>query len=530
MHKFILSFLISLTWALNTFAQGPLTPSAAPTPTMKTLDQVEPRVPIPGGNASFTIKNPGSYYLTGDLTNTIFIITSDVTLDLMGFRIVPPIGDGISFAGAPQNVAIRNGSISGAQHGVFGGDSGGLENTLEAVRAQDCTTSGFSLGNGWVVQRCIASNNKGDGVRLTGASTVEDSIMNNNLGDGIQTTSSATIRNNHMEHNQQAGIRISGEDNIISGNTVRGNGDNYFLLPGNLLNLMLYEVPEIIEWPCAITFSGTLSSTNLSGGANGLTIDSERVSIDLNGHALIGPGTNSNNSGIAMTQNGKNISIKNGTISHWGENGIYVDNVFGVDRSRSISIEDVIVFRNRRGIFSETGGVHVRNGIAHANAQEGIHLGLSPLPDQSTILNTASTSNGTIGIVIYNGLVENATAHHNESGFHLYNGSQAKNCLAHRNEGAGFTLLGQNKLLQSKADRNGIGIHVPIGISLRKNLIDNNYVADNIVGIQIDAIDNIIVRNTASGNSSNYMIVTNNHVGTLSTTPVGAGAWDNFDF
>src|SRR6185295_16428367 len=70
-------------------AQGPLTPPGAPAPTMKTLDQVEARTLI--SSAPFTISQPGSYYLTANLTvssgNAITIAASGVTLDLNGFTI-----------------------------------------------------------------------------------------------------------------------------------------------------------------------------------------------------------------------------------------------------------------------------------------------------------------------------------------------------------------------------------------------------------------------------------------------------------
>ena len=77
-------------------AQGPLTPPGAPAPTMKTLDQIEPRIAInatntPGDASSlFRIAQPGSYYLTGNITGVagkdgIEIASSNVTIDLMGF-------------------------------------------------------------------------------------------------------------------------------------------------------------------------------------------------------------------------------------------------------------------------------------------------------------------------------------------------------------------------------------------------------------------------------------------------------------
>ena len=54
--------------ALGACAQGPLTPPGAPAATMKTLGLLEPRTAI--SNASYTISQPGSYYLTTNLVAT----------------------------------------------------------------------------------------------------------------------------------------------------------------------------------------------------------------------------------------------------------------------------------------------------------------------------------------------------------------------------------------------------------------------------------------------------------------------------
>ena len=64
------------------------------------------------------------------------------------------------------------------------------------------------------------------------------------------------------------------------------------------------------------------------------------------------------------------------------------------------------------------------------------------------------------------------------------------------------------------------------------NRIDGNNVTSNAYyGIDVIGAGNIIVRNTASGNTiSNYHFAAGNDIGTIQTTPVGAGAWDNFEF
>ena len=89
----------------DVMGQGSLTPPGAPGGTMKNLAQVEPRTPI--SSLPYTIKVPGSYYLTGNLastTNGIFIDASQVTLDLMGFTLS---GDGGHGAYRPLRPGFR---------------------------------------------------------------------------------------------------------------------------------------------------------------------------------------------------------------------------------------------------------------------------------------------------------------------------------------------------------------------------------------------------------------------------------------
>jgi hypothetical protein len=107
--------------------QGPLTPPGAPAPTMKSLDQIEARTPIPASPAvpvagpHFTISTPGSYYLTGNVVvstgDGIQISSDDVTLDLNGFKISSTLtgnktGFAVAAIGDRSRLTVRNGSIT----------------------------------------------------------------------------------------------------------------------------------------------------------------------------------------------------------------------------------------------------------------------------------------------------------------------------------------------------------------------------------------------------------------------------------
>ena len=111
-------------------AQGALTPPGAPAPTMKSLDQLEPRTAITNAASTYTISVPGSYYLTTNLTvssgSGIYINVSGVTLDLNGFTISSTAASaaysGISLNGGPlSDITIVNGHI---RSGVTNNGSG----------------------------------------------------------------------------------------------------------------------------------------------------------------------------------------------------------------------------------------------------------------------------------------------------------------------------------------------------------------------------------------------------------------------
>jgi hypothetical protein len=175
-------------------AQGSLTPPGAPAPTMKTLDQVEPRTPI--SSAPYTITVPGSYYLTTNLTvssgNAITIATNGVTLDLTGFSICSTAASatnrGIRLNSDLSNITIANGFIrggvtndgsgvysgSGFSHGIYYSGNAPVNVLVSRVSVSGCLDNGINVGTGdsTVVESCTVRTVGGYGIC---ASTIKQS-------------------------------------------------------------------------------------------------------------------------------------------------------------------------------------------------------------------------------------------------------------------------------------------------------------------------------------------------------------------
>jgi len=221
-------------------------PSGAIAPSMKDLDDVEPRTAIrnaPGLASPVVISAPGSYYLAENIQGIgsqhgIEITTSNVTLDLNGFHVIgAEIGslDGVHIGANLENTTIKNGTIRGfAGMGINGGTA--IASELRSVRVADNLGTGVFLGRALVVG-CIAEDNDDDGFVVGVGSTVtactsalngqhgfsigqgcsiQDCSARENNNDGIIVGAYSSATNCSASQNGTLGFRL------ISGCTVTG--------------------------------------------------------------------------------------------------------------------------------------------------------------------------------------------------------------------------------------------------------------------------------------------------------------------
>jgi hypothetical protein len=215
------------------FAQGSLTPPGAPAPTMKTLDQVEPRTAIT--NVPFDITNSGSYFLTRSFQQSypfyaINILTNNVTLDLCGFTISKSgtnSAAGIQITTAlnayRKNITVRNGIITAFTNGSGVIAFGPRNCVFENLTVTDCSNFGILLqANG----TAGAINNVVRNCRLCDSGTGLDITLGaGNIGNVID----------HCEalNNTGDGFEFDNPGNLIVNCRATGNGSDFVIAAGN---------------------------------------------------------------------------------------------------------------------------------------------------------------------------------------------------------------------------------------------------------------------------------------------------------
>jgi parallel beta-helix repeat protein len=320
-------------------------------------------------------------------------------------------------------------------------------------------------------------------------------------------------------------------------------------------------------------------------GMHGIKITADDVTLDLNGFAVIGVPGSLNGVHVyytAANQEIESLVIRNGTVRDWAENfqhGVYLANLYAVNAR----VEGLRVSGNNAGISARYGGI-ISNCTATGNISEGIYM------ESGSVINCSAYSNGGYGIYGWRSTIVNCTVNHNtDDGIHAtlctvtnctanensgdgisargstvtncsaysntINGisvsqnSTVTNCTVNSNDGHGIDVGYDSLIVQNTCLGNGGVNYAGIGLTLPSssgNRIEANNVTDNHYGIHVTEDKNLIIKNTASGNTTNYEIAANNRYGpiidiTASGQPAVSGnsaastvdttdPWANFSF
>lgn len=280
----------------------------------------------------------------------------------------------------------------------------------------------------------------------------------------------------------------------------------------------IQTLPAIINEPGSYYLTGTLTSS-----VAGIIINCDDVKIDLGGFAVEGRNTPPSG-GIWVPSPQHNITIRNGVVRGWGARGVcaglaHESEVIGITAFTNASdgihlgenglVQDCGSFKNGgRGIAANIAAT-IKDCKVRDNTGSGIEIGMA-----GKVSGCVSGNNGGSGIY--------ATWY-----------CDIRDCIVTANGADGIVIDKNCRVTENSSGSNAGGA----GILVRQtgNRIVGNNLTDNKYGLftQTSATNNLIVRNTATGNSTaNFVVQEENAYGTrrILLGEVGAtvGAWANF--
>ena len=212
---------------------------------MKTLDQIEPRLPIdlvhtPGDiDSAYVISNSGSFYLTTNLTQVggksviIAIKANNVSIDLNGFSL---LGQGTASFGIitpnfQTNIVVRNGIASRfTSYGIYCDVYYG---SFDHLTLSQNFYVGLAPGRKSLVQDCLAVGNRLDGFYVPGYTVVRNCAASDNNSTGIHVLETgARIEGNHLARNG-IGVKVDSGGNFIMRNSSTGSITNNYSIAAN---------------------------------------------------------------------------------------------------------------------------------------------------------------------------------------------------------------------------------------------------------------------------------------------------------
>ncbi|MEK6644893.1 MAG: right-handed parallel beta-helix repeat-containing protein [Planctomycetota bacterium] len=504
-NKTIVSVVI-LTCAAAVFS-GPLNPPTGPVQTTgRTQINQQFIAALP-----YVITQPGSYVLTGNLVmagvgNGIEITTDNVTIDLAGFSITGVSGNPFSaiFATSPgfgvfrKNIAITNGTVNEWDFaGIELSNASNIRishiqayrcgtglylafnNTISQCVFENCFSSGVQAGNVTTMSDCTALFNGGGGFSVGSTSVVSRCTAENNFNTGFQVgegsvLADCTARSNFQPKGSATGF-VTGDRCVATGCVSAGNSGSGFSMVNSCL---VSHCTSIGNFNSGFEAFDDFSATNCNASSNSF------MGIYFNGGTVTAC-TADRNGFRGISTFFDRALITNSSANWNGDTGIYLDGPSSVQNCSAVNNAAYGILADVASEGTKVDGCKTTNNLI-----DGIQTVAN-----CTVQNCTSTQNWINGIdvgdrctVVNNSCIDNGT-------------------IAGGGPGAGIRCTGGGAR------------------------VDNNHVSGNDTGIDASLpFRNVIIRNTAFGNSPNYNLNVANDIGPIGSAAASTSPWANISF
>jgi len=237
-----------------------------------------------------------------------------------------------------------------------------------------------------------------------------------------------------------------------------------------------------------------------------IKIDVGDVTLDLKGFTITGSSEVSQASYGVRIGGVDNVVVRNGIIRECILDGIDSTAIGG----KRILIEDILATNNFQGGIAVQGRAIIRNCLAIENGAVGIET-----QGNSLVTGCSAIENGDDGIRASSGTVTG--------------------CVSNRNTGDGIQATADSLISGNRCDNNGFsgGDGAGIHVTASGTRVEGNTVTDSDRGIDVDLGGNLVIRNSAAGNGTEYDIAAGNTVGPTVTSATIAGSSNphaNYDY
>lgn len=528
--------MFAMPWSV--FAQGSLTPPAAPAPTMKSLDQIAStgiaiNATNTPGNSTFeaVISQPGNYYLAGKFgvnkSRGIDVMVANVTIDLNGFEIFRASGSGgIAVEIDANEVTIRHGSINGFDDGI-GGNPSIIAGNFVDLSLVNCNVIGISAGTSATVASCriYHGTNLTAAIETASGSSITDCVVDGCGGTEVILLGGGSRMSNCQIFGSNVGaggtLVEAGQGSSVSHTQISGNvagtlvaaakgcsvSDTQF--SNNSANSGLNDPDQCVVSNCTVAHNA-----GSAGSSSGINVGPGSLVVGCSVIETTATGTTSVGVGIAV---GGGSTVADCTAANNSGDGFQGG--------------DAVTFSHCTGTGNGTGG----------GGGSGVNAGL-----YTTVVGSTLSSNKVNGIqvkdyshVSYCNASNNQNSNFAGSGITTGPGSTVDHCTANANKTAGITLGGASSVTNSKArGNNGDGINAPNDCYIGGNhcsengqsvasagihttsggnrIVGNSVVFNNGTGIEVDGGANLITQNSARFHGvNNYVIAANNLYGPI---------------